>query len=309
MPRTKRIAKYISSTGVAITTCYCRKCMQMKKPEDFFETTDYFLDSNGRLSICKDCCNDMYEKFMETEGTYERTIMKMCRILNVKFDTNAVAYAKKQIIEKDYKDSFGNYKRFLTTGKSKFATRDQDLTYVEPSYEAKEKINNSVDIVDRKYLEGVWGKGLSKQDYDFLEEEYNRWAGPIGNVTHGEEVLIRDICSLQCRIRKAIAEGNFKLVDTLIESRQKIMKDGALTPALQSAANNGKNVDTFGAWLKDIETMMPAEWYKDKEKFRDMDGVEPDIADIKRGIKNFVTESRDFNSVELEKIDGLEEED
>jgi hypothetical protein len=81
------------------------------------------------------------------------------------------------------------------------------------------------------------------------------------------------------------------------------MKETALTPAQQGGSS--KSIDTFGNWIKDVETMTPAEWYKEQEKYRDMDGIEEDLEDIKRSIKNFITDSRDFTSTELEGLTGV----
>jgi len=88
------------------------------------------------------------------------------------------------------------------------------------------------------------------------------------------------------------------------------MKNSALTPATQNIANSGRNADTFGNWIKDIENLSPAEWYEDQLKFRDMDGLEEDRENIKRSIGNFITGSRDFNTTDLEDINegDLDEE-
>ena len=52
-------------------------------------------------------------------------------------------------------------------------------------------------------------------------------------------------------------------------------------------------------FIKNIEETTPAEYYKDKELFKDFDSIEEYIKKfITRPLKNFITGSRDFNIVE-----------
>ena len=297
---------------------YCRKCQEAKDNTHFYKATDAFLDANGYFSICRECMGDIYNRFIQIDHSFEKAILKMCRLFNIKFDQDALSAAQKhidtfQIDGKEIESPFGIYKSKLVSSQRVAvgqANPNADLTFVEPGREIVEAMKSD-DFLDIEYLEKIWGKstGLEEEDYEFLEAEYGRWVGPIGNVTHGEEVLIRDICHLQNQIRKERILGSFKKVDSLIEARQKIMKDGALTPLLQNAANSGKNADCFGTWLRDIEQKMPAEWYADQSKYKDMDGVEEDKQDILRSCKNFMTNSRDFNTSDLESIGGLDDMD
>ena len=312
MPRSKR------KLQTQVEKIYCRKCQKMKSPAQFFKATDSFLDSNGYMSICKQCCDEIYEKFFIIEQSMDKAILRMCRLLNVCFNERALESAKKQIethIEKGMKNPsvFGNYKsKLLVVTNNKIGEKNtsEGFTFIEPSREIVDNLE-APQIMDQEYYENIWGKsqGLNQDDYEFLDYEYGRWVGPIGNVTHGEEVLIRDICHLQNQIRKERILGNDSKVNGLIEARQKIMKDGALTPLLQNAANSGKNADCFGVWLRDIEQIRPAEYYEDQEKYKDMDGIEADKQDILRSCKNFITNSRDFNTTELESIGGLDDMD
>jgi len=312
MPRSKR------KLQDEVKKIYCRKCMEYKTPTNFFKATDNFLDSNDYMSVCKQCIDDIYEKFFIIEQSMDKAILRLCRLLNIRFNERALESAKKQIethIEKGMKNPsvFGNYKAkilMVTSNKIGDKNTNEDLTFIEPNEEIIEKLE-SPQVIDQEYYENIWGKsqGLNQIDYEFLDYEYGRWVGPIGNVTHGEEVLIRDICHLQNQIRKERITGNDSKVNNLIEARQKIMKDGALTPLLQNAANSGKNADCFGVWLRDIEQIMPAEWYADQEKYKDIDGIEEDIQDIKRSCKNFLVGSRDFGTLDLESINDIDDND
>ena len=304
----------ISKTGVSVEFSWCRKCMQMKRPSEFFVATDFYLDSNGFMSICKDCANDMYERTFKIEGSVERTILKMCRVLNIRYDERAIEVGKKRLASIGEKGNetgnfFGYYKASIGTVSkdrdgSLMTDAEVDLTFVEPT--RKEIMDMYQEqIEDKEYYQESWGVNYTEDEYHFLEAEFAKWKKTTKCDTQSEEILVREICHKQLEIRNARIEG--KSVDGLVKGLQEIMKNSALTPALQNAANSGKNADTFGVWVKDIEQFTPAEWFENQSKYRDMDGMEEDKKDIIRSIGNFITGSRDFNTTDLEEINDADD--
>jgi hypothetical protein len=311
--KSRRIVKedYISKTGVTLDKCFCRKCMSFKKPLDFFDATDTFLDSNGKMSICKDCINSAYKGIFINEQSLERTLLRLCRILNCRFDLRAVAAAQKHLDTiaskgQETENIFGLYKnKILSVESGKLSDKDwnsQDLSFTEPSLELKSQLPAGF-VENKEYFENQWGKSLNlnQDDYEYLEQQFGEWKRTTKCDTQGELVLVKEICYKQNEIRKARIEGHS--VDAMVKSLQDIMKNSALTPALQTAAQSGKNADTFGNWIKDIEQFSPADYYADKEKFKDIDGIGAYIEKyITRPIGNFITGSRDFSTDDLEEI-------
>ena len=318
MGRSRRISKeVVSVTGVTVDSCYCRKCMENKKPSEFYSATDLFLDSNGFMSICKDCIKLIYDGFYRTTQSIEGTILRVCRLLNVRYEEAAVEALLNhlQTLEEKGKkepDSiFGIYKnKIIGVQKTRISEKGNDytdLTFEEPSQSVIDNLPREPMDDMEEYIRAWGGDGeLKMEDYLFLEQEFAKWKRTTKCDTQGEEVLVREICHKQNEIRKARIEG--KGTDNLVKGLQEIMKNSALTPALQNSASSGKNADTFGVWIKQIEKMTPAEWFDEQEKFRDMDGIEKDKEDINRSIGNFITGSRDFTTTDLENITGEEGE-
>jgi hypothetical protein len=312
--KSKRIVEPLSKTGVYVEKIYCRKCMEVKHPNSFYTATDLYLDSNGYMSICKECVDKIFDKMLITESTLERALLRVCRILNVRYDEKAIRALIEDIKTREknnqeMKGLFGQYKAKLGfTGlrtEKLINTEDiGDLTFIEPSSDEVKKILD-IQMEEKEYFVESWGQGMTPDDYSFLEKEFAKWKRTTKCDTQAEEVLVRELCHKQNEIRKARIEA--KSVDGLVKSMQEIMKNSALTPALQNAASAGKNMDTFGAWIKEIETLEPAEWYEDQIKYKDIDGIGKDIEDIKRSIGNFITGSRDFNTTDLEEVNELDE--
>ena len=294
--------------------CYCRRCMEFKPGKHFYRAVDFFLDKNMLMSICKECIDGIYTSFFAVERTMEKTILRMCKVLNVRYDESAIESTKRHMQTYEERGTelgniFGIYKSKLGAQQAtQIGSRDtdEDLTYVEPSLKVIQSIPTE-DIPDIKYYEDTWGKTdkLNIDDYEYLETEFSRWKQTTKCDTQSEIVLVREICHVQNEIRKARIEGSS--TGNLVKQLQEIMKNSALTPALQNAVDSNKFADAFGMWIKDIENLTPAEWWNDQTKFHDMDGIEEDKEDILRSIRNFITGSRDFNTVELESI-GIAEE-
>jgi len=293
---------------------YCRKCMKNKPIIYFYKATDFFLDKNNLMSVCKDCINNMYVSFFVVEKTMEKTLLRMCRLLNVRYDEEAIESTKKHIQTYEergtkVKSIFGTYKSKLgALQHSQIGKRntDEDLTFVEPTKKVIESLSTEI-IPDKEYYEDSWGEGdnLNIDDYKYLEREFSKWKRTTKCNTQSEIVLVREICHKQNEIRKERITGGS--TSNLVKQLQEIMKNSALTPALQNAADSNKFADAFGVWIKDIENKTPAEWWQDQTKYHDIDGIEEDRKDIIRSIRNFITGSRDFNTSELESI-GMAEE-
>lgn len=308
----KQMEGIITKTGINVEFAYCRKCMKTKKATEFMVAVDFWIDANGLLSVCKECTNEIYNKYYGNDHSIESAILKTCRTLNIKYEEAAIVATKNHIETfrkkgKETENVFGIYKtKLLAVQKTTVDNRDLNLTFEEPNRHVIQEIEEGA-LDDQAYFEETWGKGLAIEDYEFLESEFAKWKKTTKCDTQGEEILVRELCHKQNDIRKARFEG--KSVDGLVKGLQEIMKNSALTPALQNAASAGRSAECFGVWAKDIETLTPAEWFDKQEKYRDMDGLKEDIEDIKRSTGNFITGSRDFNTSDLEEINDGEDFD
>lgn len=315
--RSKRLVTPQSSTGLEIKDSYCRICMQTKPVNNFYETTDPFIDRNGYMSICKDCINDLYIKFFASEGTFEKAILRLCRILNIAFNQSAVQATITHIDKmmdrgKNTETPFGIYKSKVTS--FSHLNKGAPLTFVEPGTTVvTDQLDDSEDSYDLKQF---WGEGMNVADYEFLEREYSDWRKTHKSDTKAEITLLKEICFKQLEIRKLRLEG--KSVDSALTGLQNLMKTASVDPAKANLASAGKTNETFGEFVRMIEEKEPAEVFGDEKLFADFDGIERYMKNyILRPLRNFVLGSRDFNINEedvndddiMDELDGLVEGD
>lgn len=284
------------------TMIYCRKCATQKDSSHFFSHTDKLLDSNGYMSICRECIRDLYPRLFQTEHTLERAMLRLCRILNWKYSEAAInatiAHISTQGKLPDDATVPGIYKAKLTsTQKSEIGKlTEEDLTFVEPMINLP--VANPLDdtFEEKDYLEKAWGKGLDFEDYVFLEEQFSNFKQTHKADTYSEIVLLREVCWKLLNISKSRIEGT--KVDTDVKALQELMKSLAISPNMANMANSGKNLDTFGLWIDEIEREEPAQWleHEGHEMYHDVGNVEEYFLKyFVRPLKNAILQSKEFN--------------
>jgi hypothetical protein len=287
----KRTVKTITSrTGVQIEKIYCRMCRENKKPSDFYVATDTTLDTNGFMSVCKSCCESIYQGTYRAEKNTARALLITCRILNWKFDEDTVnaallhiETAKKNGAVPQGVVGFYKGKLGLSSGKSFTERENNSLTFTEVSglkIEPEDPLGNHVTEKTTEELEKIWGDSLEYEDYIWLESEYAIWEGDYNIRSRGEVNLLRLIILKLFDIRKG--RSSKQNVNKLEEDFQKLLVTSNLSPAQSNAASKGNIADTWGMLIKRIEEETPAEYYKDYKLF-------DDFFDLKKYLKNYVS--------------------
>jgi hypothetical protein len=276
---------------------YCRRCKKSLAQSNYYEATDLSIDTNGFMSICKDCINEIYQNYFNLYKSLDKALYYTCRKFDVIYYGEAVNATIVHIETlkssgKPAEKVFGYYKSKL----SSFARINglSDFTYQDTLFELKREVleEDLKDIDDDLILN--WGKGFSAEDYIFLEHELAEWKETHKCDNKAEITLLREICIKKLDIIRA-REGK-QPTTSLIKELQELMKTASVDPAKANQANSGKSIDCYGLWIKDVEIKSPAEWIKDKKLFADVDNISDYFKKyITRPLKNFITGSRDFS--------------
>lgn len=293
--------------------CYCRKCQKLLSENSFYDCVDNrLIDSNGKLSVCKNCISKLYDTFYEETGNLEKSIHKLCTSLNIKFSNEAASATQTHIqtlIEqgKAVKNVFGIYKsKLIAVNPSMDKSAEMDLTYsdVGTIYVDKEveieEIPIPQDVID------FWGSDITRENILYLEKEYTRFKATHKADTYAEIVLLKQVCYTMLDIKTIRASGG----DTsdLVKELQALMKNLAISPNVANAANAAnKGSEAFGLWIQDIEREEPAQWLLSDPR----GDIYRDVADTEsyfekyfvRPLKNFIMGSKDFNVADDESPD------
>jgi hypothetical protein len=285
-----------------VKSCYCRKCMQIKDSKFFYSATDTYLDQNKKMSVCRDCIADMYSKIFQTEHTIEKTLLRICRMLNMRYSEAAINATLNHLnkVGKDVSDGsiVGIYKtKLMATQRTEVGKRDlsEDFTFVEP---LKRILDDPLDEEDEytQELTEFWGEGLNFNDYAFLEKKLAEWKQSYSCQNKAEEFYLKEICYKELELQKARTED--RSTDPILKSMNDLLSKAALTPQQTNAASSGKAAETWGSFIKTIEETTPAEYFEgpEKELFKDYDNIGRYMWNyITRPIKNFIQNSKDYN--------------
>jgi len=290
--------KYYYKDGKEIITVYCRICQRKRKPKFFYEATDKFLDTNNLMSVCSACANDMYYSFYKSENSLEGAIFKVCKTLNIAYSPTAIQATIGKIAKKvNSKKQIGVFSLYKASVSGIAMEEGEDRTFSDLSHPLMNKDIDGMlkedDLELVKELRKTWG------DYEyehliFLQKELNDWKATHKCDNKAEEFVLKQLCYLQLDIQKAQREK--KSSAPYLKAFQELMKVGGIAPVQSKASGSGKSVDTFGAFIKMIEEVEPAEFYKNKKMFKDFDGIGKYLDDhITRPIKNFILNSKDYN--------------
>lgn len=275
----------------------CRKCGVSKVGDDYYRSTEPDMDINLKMSVCKSCVKEITDGFIDSEGTMEAGILKTCRKLNVMFNKELCdrTVAKVQEIEQGGKPTemvFGFYLRFLFAKNAD----GKDLTFeeLENVVVSDEKI--SIQETDPKMSDWrkMWGVGFKKEEYEFLDEEYNEWSKDRKTLTRPDEILLQEIAHQELAIRKARETGGdtedlIKQLQTLLKSANEQLK--------ANKDQEDEGIDTISSIIKIMESQYPAEFYKDRGLYKDFDYdlTEYHNKHVTRPIINFAGDQKDFN--------------
>jgi len=284
---------------------YCRKCMRFLPENNFYDSVDNgFIDSNGKLSVCKDCIQKLYNELYEKESSIEKAIHKLCMALNIRYSNEAVEAVEAQIdtlaeSKKSVKNVFGIYKsKLIATQKTMDKSIKEDMSYTDIStvYVDKKRELNKIPL-PKEVIE-FWGENNSIEDIEFLEREFANFKKTHKADTYAEIVLLKRVCYTELDIEKARLAG--ESTEKLVKELQGLMKDLAISPNVaQANTNQSKGAESYGLWIADIENNTPAQLLATDPRFNwlrdvtDVDGYFKKY--FVRPQKNFITGSRDFD--------------
>ena len=148
------------------------------------------------------------------------------------------------------------------------------------------------EIIPEQYIFD-WGEGFELKEYEYLNKELADWKSKNESDNGAQDILSREICVGKLNIRRKRSKGDDTSKD--VAAIQSLIRTGNFVPKKNETQDAAFEIP-WGVQMKDVEDFSPAEWIKDKKKFKDMDGISHYIKDhIIRSLKNFVTGSRDFD--------------
>lgn len=281
-------------SGIEITTAnaYCTKCgTKYGRRKGYFPVNYGLLYKGlGYITVCRQCIDDMYERYLDVCKDPKMAVRQVCRKLDLYWSESAYAQVEKK-----------NTTRSMMTA---YITKINNNSYINKCYddtlteEGKlwdfgdgkiiAAVNSIMDNLDKDEVEvpkeviDFWGPGLSKGQYVVLDQRrkyhLSRLAEERGvdenDIDLGTDMLIRQICHQEIAINEGQASGKDvnKSVTTLVDLLQKIdWKPAQKKEDLDLADSN----TPLGVWLYRFENKRP------------LPEIDDDLKDV-NGIKKYI---------------------
>lgn len=235
----------------------CTMCGEVKPitQKNFYKSFSILFKNNyeQRMCVCKDCVLKLYDYKYEQFGTHLKALYETCRQLDIYF--NKKLYESLLEIHKDKKDNGVEYEivaQYITKINSLPHYRGRtfmDSDVIEDSEVITElEAEEEVDVVD------FWGEGYKKEDYEFLQREYDNLLKDYECDSYAQVVMFKNIAFQQLTIKKKRLKGGS--VKDELKLLQDLFGTANIKPSQENASMNDNQL-SFGTLIKKWENEKP----------------------------------------------------
>lgn len=289
-------------------------CCQCNEPFDslseFYKSYSSFYSRTNHLPICKKCLNRKFNEYMLEYHSTKKAMQRICMAYDLYYSDSIFDSCN------NGNDSaiVGNYIKKLNMAQYKGRTFDTSLEEGffftgEKNISLKDNSENDEESqINPKDVE-TWGGGLSAIDYDVLNSHYKFLKDANPQCDSNTEIFITDLCYTKMQQMKAVREGRVDDYSKLTETYRKSFTTAGLKTARES------NVDeefTIGVNIETIEKYTPAEYYKNKQLYKDYDNLGEYMERfLLRPLRNLMhgTKDRDQEFFVKDEVDSNEYDD
>ena len=259
---------------------------------EFYNSWSNFSD--GKVPYCKKCLQKIFE-YYKNETNSEKTAAYFTLM---KIDTPLIEEIFDSVVNK--KGSF-NLSTYMTELQKRDSNKEIWQDFSGTDVELKD-ISEVKTIAERKKeinaLEKKWGIQDCIEDYDFLEETFNRYTNNIKFVNPQQEDLYKDLCRDRLLLRK-INDNRYGGEETIDKVQNRIGKTMSTLKLdlFEKQAEKSDIEKILEKQIWEIENTEPAE-VVDKNEYKDFLNIESDWGNhILRAIRNLLTGSKDYPNI------------
>ena len=268
---------------------------------EFYNSWSNFSD--GKVPYCKKCLQKIFE-YYKNETNSEKTAAYFTLM---KIDTPLIEEIFDGVVNK--KGSF-NLSTYMTELQKRDSNKDIWQDFSGTDVELKD-ISEVKTIAERKKeidtLEKKWGIQDCIEDYDFLEETFNRYTQGVEFVNSQQEDLYKDLCRDRLLLRK-INDNRYNGDESIDKVQNRISKTMSTLKLDQFESNRPKTLSEQSLFekIRLCDENNVKDIYSEPSKYYDLNKVQYYNEKFSlRPLANMLVGNRDF-SVNLEDIEQYE---
>lgn len=250
--------------------CNCTKCDRPFSSRNFYKSVGIH-SKNGYLTICKECLNENYNRFVKEYRNSKKAVQRICMVYDI--------YYKDAIYDMcdDGENNVSIAKYIQKTNMIHYKGKTFEDSLKEGFYFTGDTNGISLGLsensgepeVDPKLIE-KWGSGFSYYDYQILEEHYKKLTRNNKNNSDNQDIFINSLCHLYMLMMKSLKENDLDGYAKANEQYSKTFTKAGLKTVQEVDIGSD---DCWGEWVRRIEDYTPAEYYKNKSLFSDFDNI------------------------------------
>lgn len=250
--------------------CTCGKRYKKQTGNFSYSQSPLYKGNNSFLPICNNCLESLVEQYTELLGSQNEAIKRVClhwdmyfseSMLNStkKIDANRSrikCYVKNCNLQQNAGKTFDTYLREINDG---IIQNTQQLEEM--------KADGQTGIT--KVMFERWGQ-MSSDDIIALEDHYKMLKKQNPNCDNNQEIFIKDLCYTKILQMKSFRDSN----SADFEKYTKLYRDTFKQAGLKTVQeDDGSGENPLGVNAAIIAQYTPEEFYKDRQLYRDFDGL------------------------------------
>lgn len=301
--------------------CRCNK--RFNSLSYFYKTYSKLYTNTEHLPVCKDCFVELFYLYADKYKDEKKAMQRIC----MAFDLYYADYAFDGCCQ-DGKIAIGNYMRLLNIVQCRDKTFDttieegydpkKELIKRQPEKQAKAETKQAKaetkqekedtpapeePSISRSDLKR-WGNGFEPEEYEYLNSHYKCLKEANPNCDSNQEIFIIDLCVTKMQQTQAVRAKDIDAYSKLTELYRKLFQQAGLKTVKESTTSAE---DCWSSWTSIISRQAPEEYYKDKQLYKDMDGLDDYFKrNVGRPVNNleFGTTERDYEYFVGDEEDG-----
>lgn len=236
-----------------------------------FSQSPFFKGNNSYLPICNDCIDSLVKQYQEILGDQDAAIKRVCLHWDIYQNDSILSASKKSGAQRS---RIKEYVRQCNLNQNSGKTYDDYLYEQNNNLILSESDIENMEEPDAKKLQKNmkrWGIGYSEAEYDMLNEHYKLYKDSIDEENATQATLLNDLCEQYVLKARARQDKDMDRYDKVSKLYQQTLGNANLKPKTNGDTAINNPDECWGNFTKIIETMSPAEYFKDKSIFKDYD--------------------------------------
>lgn len=262
----------------------CRKCGKHQSINNFYDTTSPEIDTNGKLSICKECIrNDFLKLYYESDKNLEKSIFEMCKKVDLIFDDGMYQTFFDQIEEQRRRGTVDEDKNLFSRYKSivhRVQGNDENvcgIRFVDSPMFSEKSAKKLSEIKSREVSQEIidrFGEGFDDEQYIAFQRKWDELSPSFNHASKLHTEAFTRYIILSVQESNLLALGEWDKAKKLSDMVTKAASDAKITPKLMSAADLQGGLDSFGDLSLAVEKVNEISPILPKHRFQPNDALD-----------------------------------